>query len=107
MEIDHLIPRSLEGPTEEDNLWLACSRCNAYKGNRVAGEDPESGAMVPLFNPCTQLWNDHFAWSKSGILVSGKTDVGRATVGVLRLNRSSLVDARRAWVTVGWHPPED
>ena len=25
MEIDHLIPESLGGLTEEDNLWLACS----------------------------------------------------------------------------------
>ena len=25
MEIDHIIPQSLGGLTEEDNLWLACS----------------------------------------------------------------------------------
>ena len=28
MELDHLIPESLGGLTEEENLWLACSLCN-------------------------------------------------------------------------------
>ena len=31
MEIDHIIPESLGGPTEEENLWLACSPCNDHK----------------------------------------------------------------------------
>jgi 5-methylcytosine-specific restriction endonuclease McrA len=25
MEMDHIVPRSAGGLTEEDNLWLACS----------------------------------------------------------------------------------
>ena len=25
MELDHIIPESIGGLTEEDNLWLACS----------------------------------------------------------------------------------
>lgn len=32
LEIEHLIPVSLGGLTEEDNLWLACSLCNGHKG---------------------------------------------------------------------------
>ena len=28
MEIDHLIPQALGGPTVEQNLWLACSACS-------------------------------------------------------------------------------
>ena len=31
LEIEHLIPEVLGGPTEEDNLWLACSACNDAK----------------------------------------------------------------------------
>lgn len=31
MTIDYLIPESLGGPTEEENLWLACSACNGRK----------------------------------------------------------------------------
>jgi hypothetical protein len=63
--------------------------------------------MVPLFNPRTQKWSDHFVWTDSGTRILGKTATGRATVIALRLNRPPLVDARRAWVAVGWHPPED
>ncbi len=107
MEVDHLIPVSLGGPTEESNLWLACPQCNACKGNRIAAQDPETGETVRLFNPRTQIWNEHFAWSDAGVLVSGKTTVGRSTIRALRLNRPALVEARRAWVAVGWHPPGD
>lgn len=107
MEIDHLVPRSLGGPTEEANLWLACPACNAFKGSRVAAPDPENGRAVLLFNPREQVWSDHFAWVDGGIRVAGKTAVGRATVSALRLNRTAVVEARHAWVEAGWHPPEE
>ena len=106
LDLDHLIPTSLGGLTVEENLWSACSRCNGHKGNRVAARDPMSGEIVPLFNPRTQIWNEHFAWTDSDTRILGKTAIGRATVVALRLNRSPLVNARRAWVSVGWHPPE-
>jgi len=57
MEIDHIIPQSLGGPTEEDNLWLACSLCNDHKGNRIAALDPLTGEIVRLFNPRRQAWH--------------------------------------------------
>ncbi len=50
-ELDHLIPESLGGLTEEDNLWLACSLFNDSKNCRIAFEDPASGEVVRLFNP--------------------------------------------------------
>lgn len=56
MELDHIIPESLGGPTEEDNLWLACSLCNEHKGNRIAAPDPETGDAVRLFDPRHQVW---------------------------------------------------
>jgi 5-methylcytosine-specific restriction endonuclease McrA len=34
MEIDHIIPQSLGGLTEEANLWFASSLCNGHKGDR-------------------------------------------------------------------------
>lgn len=107
MEVEHLFPRSLGGLTVEDNLWLTCSLCNEHKGTRIAGEDPETGLLVRLFNPRHQSWHEHFAWIDSGTRILGKTTVGRATVKALQLNRPSLVEARRRWVEVGWHPPED
>ena len=92
MEVDHLFPRSLGGPSGEDNLWLTCSLCNEQKGIRIAGVDPQSGLLVRLFNPRHQVWQEHFAWIDYGIRIEGKTPIGRATVEALQLNRPSLVE---------------
>jgi hypothetical protein len=105
MEIDHLVPQSLGGLTEESNLWLACSLCNDHKSCRISGPDPESGEVVRLFDPRRQVWTEHFRWSEGGDEIVGLTAVGRATVVALRLNRASLVLARRLWSAAGWHPP--
>lgn len=107
MEIDHLMPESLYGPTEEDNLWLACSQCNKHKSHRITAIDSQTDEMVLLFNPRAQDWNEHFAWTEDGEQIIGLTAIGRATVGALNLNRPTLVKARRRWVEAGWHPPKD
>lgn len=107
VEIDHLIPESLGGPTEEDNLWLACSLCNLHRGNRTVAADPRTGEVVRLFDPRHQTWSTHFRWSAAGDLVIGLTPTGRATVDALQLNRTVRVDGRRNWVSAGWHPPRE
>ena len=107
MEIDHILPESLGGLTILENLWLACSLCNDHKNDRISGLDPETNGLVRFFNPRTQKWGDHFMWSKQGDTIIGLTSAGRATVVTLNLNRLSLVNARQAWVSVGWHPPTD
>lgn len=106
MEIDHLVPEVLGGATEQENLWLACPLCNRYKGQETSALDPVSRQQVRLFNPRRHSWEDHFAWSTEGTHLVGLTSTGRATVQALRLNRKTLVAARRRWVAVGWHPPE-
>ena len=58
--IDHVIPRSLAGPTAMGNLALACAVCNGCKWKHHAGLDPETGTVVPLFNPRTDIWSEHF-----------------------------------------------
>jgi len=107
MEIDHLIPESLGGLTEEANLWLACSLCNNHKADRIAAPDPVTGELVRFFNPRQQSWPVHFCWSDAGDRIVGLTPTGRATVIALHLNRPSLIRARQLWVVAGWHPPED
>jgi hypothetical protein len=106
-EIDHIVPESLGGKTEEENLWLACPACNGHKSNRIAAVDPATGEIVRLFDPRHQIWSEHFAWSASGDEIIGLTPTGRATVDALHLNRSVLVYARWRWVQWGCHPPED
>ena len=63
------------------------------------------GGQVRLFDPRRQVWADHFRWSEAGDEIVGLTPTGRATVAVLQLNRPVRMIARRAWVSVGWHPP--
>jgi HNH endonuclease len=107
MELDHLVPESLGGLTEESNLWLACSLCNDIKNNRIAGLDPVSGEVVRLFNPRQQVWHEHFRWTELGDRIIGLTPTGRATVVTLNLIRPALVRARQLCVSVGWHPPTE
>ncbi len=107
MVMDHLLPESQGGPTVRENLWLACRRCNEFKGAQTHAVDSLTGMTATLFNPRTQSWAVHFAWSADGIEIIGLTDSGRATVAALRLNNDEIVGARSLWVQVGWHPPED
>ena len=104
-EIDHIIPESFGGLTEEGNLWLACPACNGHKSNRIAAVDFVTEEMVRLFDPRHQTWSEHFAWSESGDEIIGLTPAGRATVTALHLNRPVLVYARGLWVRWGYHPP--
>ncbi|MBN1436977.1 MAG: HNH endonuclease [Sedimentisphaerales bacterium] len=38
LSIDHIIPRSMEGPTTWENLVCACLNCNVKKGNRTPSQ---------------------------------------------------------------------
>jgi hypothetical protein len=106
LEIEHLIPESLAGKTVRENLWLACHSCNKFKGNRIQFIDPVT-KKVYCFNPRTQNGYKHFYWSLDGLFIIGKTTCGRATIAGLQLNNEYVLEARRAWVLVGWHPPTD
>jgi len=94
MDVDHLIPEALGGPTEEANLWLVCGLCNAFKSNRVNVVESETGEIVAHFNPRYQNWGEHFRWVSNGEIIEGVTPTGRATVSALQLNRALLVEAR-------------
>ncbi len=107
MTMDHIIPSAAGGSTTEDNLWLACRRCNEFKGARTRAIDPQTGIMVNLYNPRKQVWSENFMWSEDGGEIIGKTACGRATVKLLKMNNPEIVVSRRLWVSVGWHPPRD
>lgn len=108
LEIEHLIPRAKGGLTREDNLWLSCPLCNAYKGDRVSATDPQTGRTAALFNPKLQNWFEHFRWSDDGLQIVGLTPTGRATVAALHLSDDpDALQVRSYWVLAGWHPPDD
>ncbi|MBI1923901.1 HNH endonuclease [Candidatus Poribacteria bacterium] len=106
MEVDHIIPESVGGATTEENLWLACSSCNEFKGAQTHAREPVTRRRVRLFNPRKQRWQFHFTWSEDGTEIIGLTPCGRATVIALQMNHEDIVRARRRWVSVGWWPPE-
>ena len=83
-QVDHVIGEQHGGPTVAENLALACMECNQSKEPNVATFDPETGALVPLFHPRTQRWDEHFAVRGSRIV--GRTPIGRGTVRLLKMN---------------------
>lgn len=107
LDVEHLIPEAAGGPTTRDNLWLACSRCNDFKGDRLEAVDSQTGEQVAWYDPRRQRWGDHFEWTADGAHIRGRTAVGRATVEGLHLNNDFIVIARRFWVEAGRWPPDD
>jgi hypothetical protein len=105
LEVEHIVPVSLGGNTERENLWLACHRCNKFKSNRIQALDPETEEPAQLFDPRHQNWHDHFRWSRDGTQILGLTATGRATVEALQMNNIYIVESRRFWIIAGWHPP--
>ncbi|MBN2589772.1 MAG: HNH endonuclease [Sedimentisphaerales bacterium] len=105
LTVEHLTPRAKGGNDTDENLWMSCRLCNEAKGILTDASDPETGDIVPLFNPREHVWSEHFAWSENGTQIIGRTSIGRATIMALSLNSDFRVRARALWVEVGWHPP--
>jgi 5-methylcytosine-specific restriction endonuclease McrA len=103
-ELDHILPRSAGGPTEETNVCLACPACNRYKAARQYGLDPETEEIVPLFHPRNQRWSEHFLWTQETLEVVGLTPTGRATAQILHMNRPQLLRLRRLWARLHISP---
>jgi hypothetical protein len=104
-ELDHIVPKSVGGVTDFENLCLACPVCNNAKRDQIVARDSTSGRTVPLFNPRTQVWSRHFRWSADFSWIVGRTAVGRATVDALEMNHARVVQIRLLWATMGLHPP--
>lgn len=107
LEVDHIVPTAKDGTDDESNLCACCRTCNGHKYEKTEAIDPETDKLVPLYNPSSQSWDDHFRWSDDAAFVEGITAIGRATVVALKLNNTIFIVARRNWMRVNWHPPND
>jgi HNH endonuclease len=105
-EAEHIIPVSKNGDDDLENLACACGGCNGIKYNKTHAPDPFDGKLVLLFHPRKMSWYEHFIWSPDFLFVLGITEIGRATVEALELNRIGLVNFRRALLKLGVHPPK-
>jgi hypothetical protein len=94
LQIEHIIARKHGGPDSLDNLALACADCNLHKGSDLAGIDPRSDQLTPLYHPRRDTWREHFAWE--GVRIVGLTAIGRTTVRVLDLNAPARLRVRMA-----------
>ena len=102
-EIDHIIATKHGGLTRAGNLALTCFYCNRYKGANIAGIDPHTGKIVPLFNPRRHSWNRHFRWR--GPLLVGRTPNARATIAVLNINDPEAIATRATLIEADLFPP--
>ncbi|MGE3803401.1 MAG: HNH endonuclease [Gemmataceae bacterium] len=97
--IEHIIARKHHGADDDQNLALSCHHCNEHKGPNIAGIDPLTHELVPLYNPRTHDWDEHF--TLIGATMTGLTPVGRATVDVLNLNDDYMLELRRDLLATG------
>jgi len=70
------------------------------RGPNVGSFDPETGVLVPFFNPRTQEWAVHFVWE--GVRIRPLTAEGRVTVKILRLNDTDRVTERQFLISAGF-----
>lgn len=105
--VEHIEPTSLGGETSTENLAFSCQGCNSHKAVKTVAVDPLTKETVALFHPRRDRWSAHFAWNADFTKVVGLTQTGRVTVEALRLNRSNVVNLRRALFALNEHPPNE
>lgn len=105
--VEHILPAARSGSNELLNLAWSCSGCNSHKFVKIIGWDAVSEKLVPLFNPRSQQWPDHFYWDETLTQILGKTPTCRATIYELKMNRQQLINLRKGMILLGIHPPVD
>ncbi len=103
--VEHINPGARGGSDDLDNLALSCQGCNNHKYIAIEGVDPVTGKTVVLFNPRIHNWFEHFRWNGDYSQIIGLSQIGRATVARLHLNRMGIVNLRQALRKAGYHPP--
>jgi HNH endonuclease len=104
-EIEHIIPLIQGGSNEFENLAVACGGCNNRKAAKTTAFDPLTSIEVPLFHPRQDVWRDHFQWNDDWTQLTGISPIGRATVELLQLNRTGLIQLRTVLFRYGDFPP--
>lgn len=102
-EPDHVVATKHRGETSEANLAWTCFVCNRAKGSDIASVDDETGEVVRLFSPRIDSWLEHFALNDGGRILP-QTAIARASVALLRMNRSEQVELRYSLMQVRLYP---
>jgi HNH endonuclease len=102
LHVEHIVARKHGGATHLSNLALACFHCNLHKQTDLVGIDPLTRKRSALFHPRRHRWPRHFAWD--GLMLIGKTAIGRTTVAVLAMNDEDMLDLRTTLLEEGAFP---
>lgn len=102
--MEHIVPRSLGGGSDLDNLAWSCPGRNLHNAGRSGLLDRDTNQRVPVFNPRSERWRDHFSWDEFQIVPL--TAIGRAMCAAFELNSDRRIRIRRAEAMFGLFPPE-
>jgi hypothetical protein len=102
---DHIHPVAEGGADDDSNRAFACPTCNLRKSDRLTFVDPQTGEVVPVFNPREHVWSEHFYFD--GYLMVGRTPIGRGTIAALKLNETQCILIRSVEAMVGAFPPPE
>jgi 5-methylcytosine-specific restriction endonuclease McrA len=98
--VDHIKPaKKHKGSDELYNLAWACFDCNTTKSGEIAGYDPVTNQLTPLYNPRTQNWDEHF--KKEGATIVPVSAFGRVTVELLEMNDPAQIEFRTLLIQLG------
>ena len=100
--VEHIVAKQHRGRDEQSNLALACIHCNSHEGSNLMGIDPDSGAIVALFNPRRDNWTEHLPLR--GAFIMGLTSTGRTTVYVLAMNSPYRLNVRAEPIAQNLYP---
>ena len=89
---EHVVAVQHGGETAAANLALSCPACNFRKGTNLTAIDPDTAAVVSLFNPRRDRWIEHF--ERQHPRIAAKTAQGRATAKLLDFNSPKRVASR-------------
>lgn len=101
-EADHFISEKHGGPTDPNNLALACTCCNRSKGSDVGSIHWESQEFVRFYNPRTDRWPDHF--ELVGNRLEGLSVIRVVTARILGFNAPDRVTERGVLQRAGRYP---
>lgn len=72
------------------------------KGPNISTILHTQGPLIPLFNPRTQDWFEHFEVQK-GILLA-HTSIAEGTIKLLELNQDNKIEERFEMMLAGFYP---
>jgi len=97
--VEHIVAKQHGGGDDVENLAWSCDRCNAYKGPNLSSIDPDTGTIVPLYHPRTDVWKHHF--NVQDAKIEGISSTGRATIRLLQMNAKRRVEVRGELIDEG------